>query len=192
MQKKGSIKHTFEFKPNYFNFAYDDKSGSADFDFNYGDLPKKTATQIEENEGIKIIGYLWCLLGFYELGSALYHDLATTGKAFWIIMGLLCLLWSKFTRVEYTIFRAEQGNVFVLRDKQHDRIIDELKRRRKEQLLSWYGDVNLENTLDQEINKFNWLVDQGVLSRDIADKRIAQVELTHNEMSGEDERNKLN
>ena len=87
------------------------------------------------------------------------------------------MLWAYFSKVKYSVFKFERGNVFVIQDKAHDEIIDELNRRRKLQLLSWYGDVNPENDLEHEIQKFRWLADQEVISKEESEQKIAQAEL---------------
>jgi hypothetical protein len=73
--------------------------------------------------------------------------------------------------------RVRGGNVFVIQDKNHDKIIEELNKRRKSQLLQWYGEVNPENELEYEIQKFKWLVEQNVISKEESEKKIAQAEL---------------
>lgn len=67
VQKKNSTTHTFTFKDDHFNFAYKDKSGSGDTDMHYADFPQKCSIQIEQNDWLKNVGYLWfavCCLGF--------------------------------------------------------------------------------------------------------------------------------
>ena len=179
VQKKGSIKHTFTLEDDFFNFAYKEKSGSGDTDFSYGDLPQKSSIQIKENEWLRNVGYLWCAIG---VGSSIYDSYfqdALKIDSLWIILGSLCLLFAFFTKVSYTVFQAERGNIFIIKDKKHDALIDELKIRRKKQLLSWYGDVNPNNELENEIDKFKWLVKQNVMSDEEAKIKIAEVELAH-------------
>ncbi|WP_163936342.1 hypothetical protein [Paraferrimonas sp. SM1919] len=177
IQKKGSFKHTFQLKDNYFNFAYADKSGSGDIDHNYADFPQKHSVQIEQNDWLRNVGYLWIVIGIIQFGLAYSEGLSLVGKGFWFYIGLGCVAWSAFTKVKFSVFSNERGNIFIIQDSQHDNIINELNKRRKTQLLQWYGEVNLENELQQEINKFNWLADQNILSRNEADTKIAQAEL---------------
>lgn len=179
VQKKRSNKHTFTLHDDYFNFAYEDKSGSGDADMSYADFPKKSSVQIEQNEWIRNVGYLWIALGVFQFGYAIYSNAPLSGKGFWILIGSLCVIWAYFSKVKYSVFRSEKGNVFVIQDKQHDQIVDELNKRRKSQLLKWYGDVNPENDLDNEIQKFKWLVAQGVISEEESERKIAQAELLH-------------
>lgn len=49
-QKKFSTKHTFTFEPEYANFAYKDKSGSGDFEFNYAHFPDKCSVVISHTD----------------------------------------------------------------------------------------------------------------------------------------------
>lgn len=178
-QKKFSNRHTFTFEPEFANFAYKDKSGSGDFDFNYADLPEKSSTSIEQNEWLRNVGVLWCLLGFYNIGSALYHDTSLSGTGFWLVIGIICLVWFAATKVKYTIFKTERGNLFIIQDGKHKEILSELTSRKQEQLRNWYADVNLENDKENEIEKFRWLEKQQVISKEEAEEKIAQVEFAH-------------
>jgi hypothetical protein len=177
VQKKKTNKHTFTLHNDYFNFAYEDKSGSGDSDVRYADFPQKSSVQIEQNEWLRNVGYLWIALGVFQLGYAVYAEASLSGRGFWIIVGLLCVIWAFFSKVKYSVFKAEGGNVFVIQDKNHDKIIEELNKRRKSQLLQWYGEVNPENELEYEIQKFKWLVEQNVISKEESEKKIAQAEL---------------
>ena len=189
VQKKKSNKHTFTFKDEHFNFAYMDNSGSGDTDFNYADFPQKSSVQIEQNIWLRNVGYLWCMLGIFQLGYAIYSEVSLSGKGFWIMVGLVCLAWAHFSKVKYSVFRAERGNIFVIQDKFHDQIIGELNSRGKKQLLSWYGEVNPENDIENEIGKFKWLVEQEVITEEESAQKIAQAVLIHNEKDDVSERN---
>lgn len=175
-QQKLSNRHTFTFESDRLNFAYRDKSGSGDVDIPYADFPLKSSTRIDQNLWLRNVGYLWCVLGVIQIGLALAAEKPLTGTGFWLMLGLGCLLWAHFTKVTYTVFSADQGGVWVIQDaNNHDRIVDEIRSRRKVQLLAWYGDINLENGLDKEVGKFRWLAEQHALTSEEAEQRIAQV-----------------
>ncbi|MCF2859790.1 hypothetical protein L1286_20110 [Pseudoalteromonas sp. SMS1] len=179
VQKKRAIKHTFTFEKERFNFAYKDKSGSGDLDFNYADVPKKCMIKIEQNEWLRNVGFLWIALGIFQLGYAIYSQATLSGQGFWLIVGLACVTWAHFSKIKYSVYQAERGNIFIIQDKKHDNIVSELNQRRSAQLLDWYGEINPGNELESEINKFKWLVDQNVMTKEQADTKIAQVELLH-------------
>ncbi|THF61968.1 hypothetical protein [Pseudothauera rhizosphaerae] len=192
VQKKRSNKHTFSFYDDYFNFAYEDKSGSGDTDMSYADFPQKSSVQIEQNQWLRNVGFLWMALGTFILGHAVFTGATLSGKGFWILMGVACVIWAHFSKVKYSVFRVGCGNIFVIQDKNHDEIVKELNNRRKAQLLKWHGDVNPENELENEITKFKWLVEQGVLTKEESEKKIAQAELLHNKVSIDSPGQRLN
>ncbi|KZN52768.1 hypothetical protein N474_22625 [Pseudoalteromonas luteoviolacea CPMOR-2] len=183
VQKKRSVKHTFTFEKDHFNFAYKDKSGSGDTDFNYADFPKKCIIKIEQNDWLRNVGFLWIALGAIQLGYAIYSQSSLSGQGFWLMVGLACVAWTHFSKVKYSVYQAERGNIFVIQNKEHDKIVNELNQRRSAQLLDWYGEINPENELENEINKFKWLADQNVMTTAEAEAKIAQVEWLHKENS---------
>ena len=176
IQKKGSIKHTITLYDDYFNFAYQEKSGSGDHDINYAHLPEKKSIKIEQNEWLRNVGYLWCVIGLIQLGYTFASGSSLSGKGFWLIVGLGCLAWSIYSAVKYTVYSSDQGNVFIIHDAKHDQIIEELQKRKKKQLFDWYAQINPDNSLENEINKFKWLVEQDVITKEESEKKIAQVE----------------
>ena len=179
IQKRG-VKQTFTLRDDHFNFAYEDKSGSGDIDLNYVDLPQKSSVSIEQNEWLRNVGLLWIALGVAQIGWAIFNDLSLSGKGFWLMVGMACVLWAHFSKTRYSVFRTERGNVLVMQNKQHQQIVETLHARRKAQLLDWYGDVNPDNELESEIRKFQWLVEQDVMTQAESEQKIAQAQLLHN------------
>lgn len=181
VQKKKSNKLTFTLHENYFNFAYKDKSGSGDTDMNYADFPQKSSVQIEQNEWLRNVGYIWIVLGIFQLCYAIYLETSLSGEGFWLAIGTVFVIWAHFSKVKYTVFRSDRGNIFVIQNKKHDQIINELNKRRKAQLLQWYGEVNPDNELENEIQKFKWLVEQKVMTNEEAEQKITQAEFLKKE-----------
>ena len=172
IQKKRGVKQTFTLRDDHFNFAYEDKSGSGDIDLNYVDFPQKSSVSIEQNEWLRNVGLLWIALGVAQIGWAIFNDLSLSGKGFWLMVGMACVLWAHFSKTRYSVFRTERGNVLVMQNKQHQQIVETLHARRKAQLLDWYGDVNPDNELENEIRKFQWLVEQDVMTRRSQSRRL--------------------
>ena len=189
-QKKFSNHHAFTFNDESVNFAFKDKSGSDDFDLNYADFPKKSSISIEQNEWLRNVGILWCLLGSYRVGTSIYHGYPLSGTGFWLFIGLICLVWFALTKVKYSVFKTSAGSIFIIQDKNHDKIIAEINKRKKIQLLNWYGDIDLDNDVENEINKFKWLEKENVITKSEAEEKIAQIEFAHkNELSNQNHLN---
>ena len=176
IQKKSGNTHTFEFNDNDLSFSYKDKSGSGNVEIDYGEFTTKTSIQIDRNEWLRNVGALWCLVGAWQLGSALYYGNSLAGKGFWLLVGAGCLVWYLFTIVKYTVLDGAQSRVYVIQDGQHDKIVGEIMNRRKDQLLKLYGNSDLENEPAKEITKFQWLKENEVMTPEEADIRIAQLE----------------
>lgn len=154
VQKKRAVKHAFRFEEDHFNFSYQDKSGSGDLDMNYADFPKKSIIKIEQNDWLRNVGLLWGAVGGFQLGHAIYSGASPSGQGFWLMVGIVCLVLSWFSKVKYSVYQGDRGSIFILQDKKHDQIVGELNSRRVKQLLKWYGEVNPDNDLESEIRKF--------------------------------------
>lgn len=179
IQKKGKNKHTFRLGQEQFEYAYEDGSAKGDVEVYYGDLPLKRSEQTEQNDWLRNVGVLWILLGLFQSGYGSFTRGAFYFDPMWIFIGAACLTWALMTKVTYTVFKAEGANIFIIKDKHHDALIEELMARRKAQLANWYADINPENELNNEINKFKWLVKQEVLTEEESEQKIKEVKFYH-------------
>lgn len=172
-QKKLSNQHTFTFNLESINFAYNDKNGSGDMDIKYEDIAAKPHIRIEQQIWLKHVGLIWGVYGLVQVTLKLINH--QQPNLFWLLSGLACLVWYYVSRITYTVFPTSEGNIFIIQDKKtHDQVRDEIVKRRKTQLLAHYDGINFENGLENEIKKFNWLVEQKALTRDEADLRIRE------------------
>lgn len=174
-QKKFSNQTKLEFFDEELKYTIRDKSATADFRISYAQFPVSSNLFEERNEWLRNVGLLWVALGVFILGSAIVADESIRGKGFWILIGGICLLAYKFSATKYSVFPTENGKIFIIQDKQHDAIIAEINKRKKEQLLARHGEIDRGNDPDHEIAKFIWLKEQGVLSSEEAEKKIEQI-----------------
>ena len=178
-QKKFSNKTTFEFGDETLTYTVEDKGGGGDFSFYYSDFPQNSTMKIEKNGWLKNVGLIWVAIGVLQLCIAIGTQSSLSGKGFWLFIGLICLVVYRIAITKYSVFRLENGTVYIIKDKKHDKIIEEIYDRRKKQLLLWYGEINTDNDAENEIAKFRWLQNQNVISKEEADKKIAEIELSH-------------
>lgn len=182
-QKKGSNRYTFTFKDDVVNFAYKDKSGSGDADIRYADFPKKCLILIEQNEWLRNVGFLWIFVGVVQIGFAITYDDFRSGVGFWLLVGIICVVWSYSTKITNSVFKTDHANVFVIQDSKHDQIVSELQARRRAQLLEWYGQIDFRGDRDKETAKFNWLLEEGILSQQETDIKLAEIEAAFSDTS---------
>ena len=181
VQKKGKNKYTFSFGQERLNYAYEEASGKGDVDLYYGDLSKKSSESIEQNEWLRNVGVLWIVIGVFQSVYGSFTRETFYLDPMWILIGGACLAWAIISKTTYTIYETKEVNLFIIQDKQHDEIANELMSRRKKQLFDWYADINMENDLTNEINKFKWLVEQEVLSEEESKQKIEEVKYYHQE-----------
>jgi hypothetical protein len=66
--------------------------------------------------------------------------------------------------------------VSIIGDRHHDVILEEIVSRWRTRLTVLYGAVDLENDIDQEIAKFDWLKRIGVIDTAAHDLAVAQLQ----------------
>ena len=187
VQKKGKNKYTFNFNQDQFNYTYEDGSTKGDADVYYGDLPRKRCEEhIEQNEWLRNVGILWIVIGVFQSAYGSFTSGTFYFDPMWIVIGAVCLAWALISKVTYTVYKTEGANIFVIQDKKHDALVEELMKRRKAQLIAWYADINMENDVTNEINKFEWLAKQEVLTEEESRQKIEELKYYHREQSHEE------
>jgi hypothetical protein len=165
-QKKSSNQTTFEFGEDKLKYSIKDASGKKTFSTDYGAISDEDYDELEvKNEWFRNVGILWMLIGAFQIGSRFMESGKFSGSM-WLTLGIICLITYRFKTTSYTIVDAEKGRIFIIKDAQHSKILDEISTRRKKQWKIWYGSVNYENDPQSELNKFQWLLDKKAISED--------------------------
>ena len=174
-QKRMATHAWFDFDATELNYRVRDNSGDVEFSVDYAALPSNKRTVFQRNTWLRNVGLIWCVIGVIQIGLGLAGAAPLAGSAFWLLIGLGCLAFYRLTWSEFTIFDTSEGGVVVIKDKQHDAILDMLDDKRKSHLLSWYRSQNFENDPGREIETVEWLVKQHVLSKQEGKLRIAEI-----------------
>jgi hypothetical protein len=170
-QRKNSNKTHFDFGEQRLKYGIQDSSGKRTFFLDYISIPREVSGELEERKSwFKFAGALWVTIGLVQLSI-----LNPVSGAFWITVGLGCLGWYFYSRTHYLIFTTEQGQVYVIQDKKTDMILAEIDTRRKAQWKQMYGKVNKNGDPEEELARFKWLFEQGIIS-------VVEFELAKNEI----------
>lgn len=161
-QKRFSHSSLFEFRNDDLKFTGKDESGAYSFSLKYASIPSDSSELIERNGWFRNVGILWVLIGVLQIALH-YRDSGGFGGGFWFLAGIICLTLYATAKNKYTVFTTDKGRIYILKDKQHDDIINEISSRRKGQLLSWYGELNYSNDPNAELEKFRWLMHEGAI-----------------------------
>ena len=130
VQSKGKVTQSITLFDKHFNFSYSDPRDFNSIDIKYSDVASKLTEQVEENEWLRIVGFAWMAIGLCQLLFALYFGYSASGKEFWLVVGGLCVFWSYASVVKYTIIKTEHGNICIIHDGKHDKILSELQAKR--------------------------------------------------------------
>jgi len=132
IQSKGKVTQSIALFDKHFNFSYSDPRAFDTIDINYAEIAPQPSEQVEENEWLRIVGFAWMAIGLFQLLFALYSGYSINGKGFWILVGGLCVFWSYASVVKYTVIKTEYGNICIIHDDKHDKIISELQAKRSQ------------------------------------------------------------
>ncbi|MBL4616887.1 MAG: hypothetical protein JKY46_04270 [Robiginitomaculum sp.] len=179
IQKKFFNTIKFDFGAESFKYYHKDNQTEEQFRIAYTSVPNDRSTFTDKNLWLRNVGFIWCLLGVIILGLGAADGSLSIADGLWLLLGAICLVVFKYSQVKYTIFRTAKGNVLVLQNDDHDKIVQEIFNHRREQFLMVYGDINSENDINEEIGKFKWLRDEGVITDNEFDKKIKIIQLAN-------------
>jgi hypothetical protein len=172
-QKKFTQSATFTFGPEALTYSRSDAFGSHSFDVPYGSIGMEPRCTTEKNGTLFSGGLILTLWGTAQALHALL-DGDMTGLIF-IVPGILCFLLHRMATTTVTSLNTDAGEIALLHEKNHDLLMEEIRERRKKQLLDWYGNINFANDPEDEIRKFHWLHSQNLISEDQLQRLVATI-----------------
>ncbi len=108
------------------------------------------------------LGICSAIIGFVHI-AVQYSDTGNLIFSPWLAIGAFLVAVYFFTRTGYTILQTGRYDIIIIKDSKHDKVFNEIVNRKKKLLYSLYGEINYENDPTDEINKFIWLKNQGVI-----------------------------
>ena len=176
-QRKVSVKVSFDFKDEHFLYTIKNKGDTSQSKIHYSAVPFDEKYESEErNQWYRNAGILW-----FCLGSYLTYLNFSEGKqiiSLWLFVGTACLFAFYFSVKKFTRIPVGDGSIFIIKGKNHDEIIDKIESKRKEVILKEHESINMENTPENEVEKFIWLKDKGLISEEEAKKKIELIKYT--------------
>lgn len=174
-QKRLGTRIDLDFAATELTCSIRDKSGERDFTTDYAEIATGKRRVFDNKDWFRNVGVLWCIIGLASLGIDLYNNALGLWSGFWLVIGTGCLIYYAVSKSSFTLIDTQSGPIWILEDGQLQAIVSEIEKRRKERLYSLYGGIDLDADPNQEIGKIEWLVRQKVLTREEADRQIAQI-----------------
>lgn len=163
-QRSYSTTITFDFAQDALTYTRADAYGSHSFQLPYGSIgmdPRMTS----ERNGTLFSGAI--LLSAWGMAQAAYTMIrGDLLGAIFLLPGGVCFLLHAALKTNITSLSSDEGEIAIMHDGNFDRIISEIRERRKRQLLDWYGNIDFANDPEEEIQKFEWLHSQRLITSD--------------------------
>jgi hypothetical protein len=172
-QKKFFEEISFRFESDGFAYHLKDRSSTTDIFVKYDELNFQARyTTTKKNEYFRNVGYIWLILGAVFTFPSMHIN-------FWVYVGAICLVIYYVSEMKFTIIPFDRGSIYLIKDDQHDDIIEELRKRAKNVLISRYGEIDYGRTFEDERKKYKAMLDTQLIG-----------ESEFNEFVGEMEKNK--
>ncbi|MEM1380189.1 MAG: hypothetical protein AAGH41_06145 [Pseudomonadota bacterium] len=175
-QKRLAHRTRYEFRASNVGVKVEDNQAAVAFDQPYEEIPFEQRTFTEKMMALRAAAIFFLVMAAYRVFEGVLLD---GGTAAYVIAGIQVVLagaaeWGyRRTNVAFTVIDATQGSLFVINDKVGARIMAEITARRRQALRTAAGDINLENPIDFEVEKFKWLLDHDVITQDEHDEKLS-------------------
>jgi len=171
-QKKGMSKLSYTFMPEHFYWEYTDGSSSGSANISYLSVPSECSTRVERNRWLMNVGLLWVGLAIfarvYQVITGTYLGISPLG-----IFGAGVALWAYYMPLRFSVFDLGGSSLYILKDKKHDSIIQEIMGRRNELLRETYFN---EDSLGGDEEILEWLLKEGVITEEEKNRRLLNEE----------------
>lgn len=182
-QKRFSNKATFAFGERELKYTIKDSSGSHTFSVEYGAIPTDVNELEERNVWYRNVGIFWVGLGLLQIGMRVAESGQLKGSV-WLTLGIICFVAYGLAATKYSTINTEKGKLFIIKNKDHDRLLEELNARRRAQWRTWYAEVDLSSDPAKELGKFRWLKEHAVISESEYAQAIEQITQHHGIQAG--------
>lgn len=126
----------FEFGETHLGYSLDGARNRWRFRMDYLGLPKRIPVKMSTSVWLRRLGSLACAIGVVQGGWAAWNGTSMVVGASLCAAGLVSVLLHVRTRRRFTVLKTDAGEIWILCDKRHDQILNELRARRRARMLS--------------------------------------------------------
>ncbi len=176
VQKKIGHRVQVELRDDDFVYTVRDLYGTKTFKVRYFDFEPDPLEEFQENRlPALFIGSFFFIMGVAQFLMRGSNEKLGISGPIWILIGVLALLVYKLRLTTHILHATREGSVVFLKDEKYDEILRQISARRNSMLKAELDLVDPTADLAQEIAKFQWLREQGVLSDEELSERIREV-----------------
>ena len=140
-QRKFMNRTSFEFGDETMKYSIKDSGGGRSIEVDYAAIQTEEQQRVEEqNAWFRNAGLFWIVLGIIHV-IVRYQMEGTLKGSIWLLIGGLCVLLFSYAKTIYTVIPWEHGQIYIIKNRDHDQILDMIRAFRKKRLLSLCGDI---------------------------------------------------
>ena len=171
VQKSPLLSTSFVFEAENLICVRKDWHGVQRLEVPYGSIRMEPGSGLEQNAALFACAVALFFWGLVQAAHALLH--ADPYGPLFLLAAPACLAAHALIRAEVVYLPSDAGEISLLRNGRYDTLMEEINKRRKKQLLEWYGDIDFGNDPEEEIRKFHWLHSEHLISEDQLRRTIA-------------------
>lgn len=158
IQKKWETEINFDFMDTELYFKIKDQNGTNTMKIPYVEIDIQNIDQyIEQNEWLKNVWILWVCIWIGLQFLAQQHNS-------WMIIWLVCLIIFHFRKIKYSILNTDRWRIFIMLDENHDKILDQIRKHKRDLLRQKFYFYDKENSPENELNKYEFLKNEGAIT----------------------------
>ncbi|NRA30800.1 MAG: hypothetical protein HRU11_11135 [Parvularculaceae bacterium] len=168
-QKRLAHRTQFGFAERAVRVRIEDNQGAVEFDQPYDEIPFESRTITEKMMALRGAAIFFAVVAAYNFGSFALSGGADGGLisgAIHVVLAAAAEWGYRRANVSFTVIEATQGVVHIINDQQKDQILAMIGDRRRAVLRVAASEINIENPVDIEVEKFNWLHEHDVITDD--------------------------
>lgn len=156
-QKKNGTKIEYELEKEFLHYKMNDENGSHSVTVPYEDISNDISEFGEKNQWYKNVGLIWLFIGLVDL-------MMSGTLSMWLVLGILFYGFYLFYQTSYSKINATNYNLLIIKNKNHDELMGEIFKHRNDYLRTKYGMIDTKNDKKNELNKYKFLKNLGVIS----------------------------
>ncbi|MEM9234558.1 MAG: hypothetical protein AAGA69_10040 [Pseudomonadota bacterium] len=176
-QKRLANRTSFDFEAETLAVSVEDSSAAVDFKVRYEDIPFEA-----RNVGEKMQP-LYGATFFFLFMAALVTIFMAMDLSLWftsirpvgfLLLAGLCWFGYQRTNVHFTVYDTPQGSIWIIKDDQHDQIVQLIEERRKDDLRARLFEMESNEMMATE-KALEWLFSNGVITSREYEDRMARL-----------------
>ncbi len=163
-QSKNGITTRYAFHKDHLKYEAQGEDGDVAFIIPY-------TAQTADKRVIKVrkVILLWSAIAFWALGAARLATDMFSSAPLWaglILLGIAAILYGayQFKKFSFTGLTTARGQLVILHDTQHDKILDKLMSRRKAQILDQFHQTNYAGNPQIKLRAIHWMWENEIIS----------------------------